>query len=336
MSAVYSGLNRCVAGRGVWLVCSVVLLANSPWGVQPASGEPVATVGSQTIDEVEVAARLRVLLAGRTLSGQQLALAQAQALTQLVNQELLRQYFVEHGPAATAAEIEVQLDGLRSQLAARQTTLDALLDQQGLTMDHLRRELELKVASAKYVSSNVTDEELQDFFAKNQQQFDDTLLRLSHILLRPEGTDPVTALENATQRAGELRERILAEEIGFAEAARRYSAGPSRRGGGDLGFLSRSGQGNEPFVEAAFSLQQGEISQPVVTPFGVHLITVTDSQPGGRDWTEVRDELLKRVGEQKLQSLIEQQREQTDVQFTGKMPYIRPGTTQLVIPSGQN
>ena len=66
----------------------------------------------------------------------------------------------------------------------------------------------------------------------------------------------------------------------FADAAEKYSAGPSRAKGGDLGFIPRHGIMVEPFARAAFVLAKGEISPPMATVFGIHLITVTDVKPG--------------------------------------------------------
>ena len=60
----------------------------------------------------------------------------------------------------------------------------------------------------------------------------------------------------------------------FAEAAKEYSKCPSGQAGGDLGFFPR-GVMVKPFEDAAFSLKQGELSEPVQTQFGWHLILIT-------------------------------------------------------------
>ena len=63
----------------------------------------------------------------------------------------------------------------------------------------------------------------------------------------------------------------------FAYYAKTYSLCPSGQNGGDLGYFSR-GQMVQPFEDAAFELPVGEVSEPVGTQFGWHLIKVTDKK----------------------------------------------------------
>jgi parvulin-like peptidyl-prolyl isomerase len=70
----------------------------------------------------------------------------------------------------------------------------------------------------------------------------------------------------------------IAEELkkggSFAELARKYSQCPSGKRGGDLGFIGR-GQMVREFEQAAFTLKMGEISSPIKTQFGYHIIKKT-------------------------------------------------------------
>lgn len=91
-----------------------------------------------------------------------------------------------------------------------------------------------------------------------------TQVRASHILVHSE------------EDAQKLREEILAGKD-FAEAAQEYSKCPSGAQGGDLGYFSR-GMMVPEFDKAAFELEVGELSEPVQTQFGWHLLIVTDKK----------------------------------------------------------
>ena len=88
-------------------------------------------------------------------------------------------------------------------------------------------------------------------------------VRASHVLVKTE------------DEAKKLIEDINAGKISFEDAARQISLCPSGHEGGDLGFFKR-GVMVKPFEDAAFAMKEiGEVSEPVETQFGWHLIQLT-------------------------------------------------------------
>lgn len=96
--------------------------------------------------------------------------------------------------------------------------------------------------------------------------------QVRHILLKP---NEVLSSAEAQKRLAALRERILSGAISFEDAARQYSNDPSAPQGGALGWVY-PGDTVPEFEAVMNSLSAGEISPPVQTPFGWHLITVAD------------------------------------------------------------
>lgn len=83
-------------------------------------------------------------------------------------------------------------------------------------------------------------------------------------------------LVNTEEEAKLLKEQIDAGKD-FAQAAREVSLCPSGQNGGDLGYFTK-GEMVKEFEDAAFSMQIGEVSNPIKTQFGYHLIYLTDKK----------------------------------------------------------
>ncbi len=112
----------------------------------------------------------------------------------------------------------------------------------------------------------VSDEEIKDYYEKHKDTFiTEDMVKASHILVDSE------------EKAYEILEDIT-DGMSFEEAASQHSSCPSKQAGGALGEFGR-GQMVQEFEDVAFSMQKGEISAPVKTQFGYHIIKVTDHTP---------------------------------------------------------
>jgi peptidyl-prolyl cis-trans isomerase C len=112
----------------------------------------------------------------------------------------------------------------------------------------------------------VSDEEIKDYYEKHKDTFiTEDMVKASHILVDSE------------EKAYEILEDIT-DGMSFEEAASQHSSCPSKQAGGALGEFGR-GQMVQEFEDVAFSMQKGEISAPIKTQFGYHIIKVTDHTP---------------------------------------------------------
>lgn len=145
-------------------------------------------------------------------------------------------------------------------------------------------------------TQEVPEEELRRYYERNEQDFEQKdEVKARHILLSLQENATEEVAQKARERMLRLRDRIQAGEMEFAEAARKHSQGPSASEGGSLGWVAK-GETLPAFQEEAFSLDSGQIGDPVRTREGWHLIKVEDRREGGvKPFDQVRDEVRQRV-----------------------------------------
>jgi parvulin-like peptidyl-prolyl isomerase len=163
----------------------------------------------------------------------------------------------------------------------------------------------------------VKPEEIAEEYEKVKPNYtkDKERIRAAHILVRvgpeelpaagepvPEPTDEQKKQweEAALAKANEIYAKVTAEGADFSAIAIEVSEGPSARKGGDLGIFSADRMVEE-FSDAAFTLQAGEISKPIKTTFGYHIIKVFGKYPPGDLPREaLEDQIVERLSARKL------------------------------------
>lgn len=156
-------------------------------------------------------------------------------------------------------------------------------------------------------SVEVSDAEIEKYYNENKDRFTvEEQVEASHILVEDEETakEILNKLNNGSD---------------FAELAKEYSLDGSATRGGNLGFFPR-GRMVKPFEEAAFALQVGEISEPVKTDFGYHIIKVTDRQEAKtlsleESKEDIRSTLLYQKQMETLRTYLMELRENAEVEI---------------------
>lgn len=295
-----------------------------------SASEVAATVGQEPVQVAEVDRLAAIATRGQSVADWAMPVVRAQVLEEIIARRLVLAYARRTGAAATEAEIRSALDALQQDLASRQKTLEQYLQEQSVTADDLRRQLAWNIVWERYRARYAIEERLDAHFSAHRRQFDGTELLVSHILLQPEKDTGAGDLAPLVEKAERIREEIVAEKLSFAEAARKYSSGPSAAEGGRLGWIGRRGPMFEAFSRAAFELAAGEISPPVVTPFGVHLIRCDEIKPGTRQLADVRRAVEDSLARELLERLSALERPHSPVKYTGVIPHFKPGTRELV------
>jgi parvulin-like peptidyl-prolyl isomerase len=178
-------------------------------------------------------------------------------------------------------------------------------------------------------SAKVDDAELHAYYDAHKQDYEQ--IRARHILIRmagspaplPPGKKELSDAE-ALAKAQEIRKK-LDEGADFNKLAAEESDDTgSKNTGGDLNFFHR-GQMVGPFEDAAFALKVGEISQPVKTQFGYHIIKVE----ARKSFDDVKPELDRKVrtelGQKELEGLEKKDNVMFDPEFFGPAPGAAPG-----------
>jgi peptidyl-prolyl cis-trans isomerase SurA len=136
-----------------------------------------------------------------------------------------------------------------------------------------------------------------------------------HILLRVTDLTPET---DVRRRLTELRDRVVRGGQDFGQLARLHSVDPSSTRGGDLGWLY-PGDTVPEFERAMAQLKNGEISEPIQSPFGWHLIQVLERRkeesPAERNRLMARQSLRERKAEEAFQEWLRQLRDRTYVEY---------------------
>lgn len=173
------------------------------------------------------------------------------------------------------AAFETQYNDLLESNNVTEDVLEQSLAQQGQSLsafkDSIRADVEIQLRDAALKEDVVgeivpSDEDLAQYFEANITQYDTAeSIRASHILVADELT------------AQDLYEQLQAG-ADFAELAREYSLDTgSKDNGGDVGWFER-GMMVPEFEDAAFALEVGEISEPVLSSYGYHIIKLTDRE----------------------------------------------------------
>ena len=200
----------------------------------------------------------------------------ASIVNYLVQNEVIKQKASEMDVQVTEKQLQDRMKQIVQQVGG-QKKLDELLKEQSVTQAQLEEQLKAQmlqdaVQQKVYSDIKVTDAQIKKYFEDpaNKSQFN-----------VPESVDARHILVKTKAEAEKVRALLEADnsDANWKKVAKEYSTDPgSKNNGGDLGNFPK-GRMVKAFENAAFSLKVGEISQPVKTQFGYHVIEVTKKTP---------------------------------------------------------
>lgn len=290
------------------------ILAGAILALYPAlslaqGSKPAATVNGQPIPQIAVERALE------RFDESERAKARAEILDFLIDNVLIDQYLAKQKIVIERQEIETRLAEIKKEIEKSGQTFEKVLTSLKMTEAEFLEQVTNDLRWEKFAETQATDERLRQMFEQHRDMFDGSMVRARHILLTA-GNDPASQ-DAARNQLMHWRQQIEAKaaaamaklpknvdditreeerqkqlEQAFADVAKERSACPSKRDGGDVNWFPRAGHMVEPFAKAAFALKPFEISEPVQTQFGWHLILCTGKKNGQSvKYEDVKDEV---------------------------------------------
>jgi peptidyl-prolyl cis-trans isomerase C len=242
--------------------------------------------------------------------------AYRQTVDSLVNTRLLTMFLSRQRTKVAPEKVDEQLEALKQELKKDGQDLPSALLQSGISIDDVRKEYENRIRWSEYVREHASDATLRKFVADHHDLFSGTQLRASHILIKLDPTAGTTEKEKARQKLAAIKKEIEGGTLTFAIAANKFSEDPANSGGagGDLDYFSLTTGLVEEFTDVAFRLKKGVISDPVETPFGMHLIQVTDRKEGRAvDFEQNKPYILNMYGNELQKTVVTAERKRAKV-----------------------
>lgn len=307
----------------------------------------VASVNGVTLDSQLLISEIKVhrlmnRQQNKTLSEKELSEFSHQALSRLVDQELIYQQAHKMHIRIDPKLLEQRVQEIRNQFPS-EDLFNTALDLQGLTLDLLKTKFEKQMVEEALIRQKVvprvqvSDAEVAAFYRKNLDRFRTPEQYEAHHIftaaLQPGAHQPIedAAARKKAERLNALVDRDAAEKIkdlhrqlqagaDFAELAREHSEDTTTgKKGGSWGALALS-ELPEVLAQVLQGLKQNEISEPVRSPYGHHILKWTQKIPAGhRPLSEIKTDIMNTLLREKTlsehQKMVAQMRQQADIKL---------------------
>lgn len=302
-------------------------------GCQQKPEGAVAKVGEQVITEEEVNNYVDELkkyygeemFDESTEQGKQMiAEAKDNVTESLINQKVMEKIMEENKITVADADVDEAINGMKEQMGGEEE-FNKILEAQGATIEQLKTQYLENLKANKYnefITNKFkpTEEEIKKYFDQNKADF--TEVNASHILIPFGGQDPAAAenpeaaapaggdeAENK-KKAEETATKVLAdakkEGVDFGRLAKQWSQDPgTKEKGGELGYFIPVTM-VEGFKNALKDMKPGEISGPIETEYGYHIIKVNSVE---NDLAKYQEETKEQVNQQITTKIVQEKSE---------------------------
>ena len=220
------------------------------------------------------------------------------AVNRLVDKKLIEQKIRELDIRVSDEEVRLSIEDVKKQNNLTQEALEQALAGQGLTFEQYRTQLKEQLERLRLMSQEVRakvqvgEKEIREYYEANRARYGgEEQFRARHIFFKVDKKAGVADLAKAEAAAAEVLKEAR-EGKDFAELAKKYSTDPAAaRDGGDLGTFKKEDMVPE-IGDTVAAMKPGEVSSPVQSPAGLHIIKLEERTKGpGRSFEEVKGEI---------------------------------------------
>lgn len=266
----------------------------APVAVQQAPGsEIVATVNGKKItrDDLDTATNnlMPLVTYHQSVSSERLKEIEKKALNQIINAELIYKYAKDNKlDKADNKQIDQQVKDLKKRLP-KGDSLEKVLKRSNLTLEELRDDFKKDIVVVnvsksktaefkKKAEDTVNNAFLRDYYKKNLEKFKEPeQIHLRSILVKADPSGGQRVWNESLKKATEIA-KLAREGKDFASLAKERSEDPFAKDGGDMGWAHQGSLFPE-IEDVAAKLKPGEISDPIMTIYGYHIVKLEGRKP---------------------------------------------------------
>ncbi len=214
----------------------------------------------------------------------------AAVVDRMITAKLVAQEAKKNNVTVSDADVAAELTKVKESVGGEEAYQQALA-QAMITEEQLKESILIQLQATKIMSKDIKAEEadLKAYFDENMAQFDQRQVTARHILV------------NTKEEADAIKAQLDAGADFVALAKEKSTEPGAAESGGDLGTFGR-GRMVAEFENAAFAMKKGEISQPVQSQFGWHVILVSDITGEAPDFEKLKDQVKEKMVSSEVQA----------------------------------
>jgi len=259
-----------------------------------------------TLSEVEKRAAPELARLDQEATGpdraQKRAALMKRVLDTMIDEKLVDNELKELKVTIGDKEVDAAIDEVKKSYSLNDEQLQQAVTREGYTITEYREQMRKQIGRYKLISEKVrknikvSDADVQtEYDRMTRSEGEDYEVHIRHILIAVPRNASQAQVDQARRKAAAVAVEAREPGVNFAELAKKRSEGSSSSDGGDLGFFKRGTMVPE-FEKVAFNLKTGEVSEPVRTQFGWHVLKLEEIRKlGMKPLAEVRPEIEERL-----------------------------------------